>query len=1227
MARCIKTFRVERVSRYRRVAGAALAFFLASIVAVTPAFAAIAFRGASSASIADGDISVVSGGLTGRTNCGSITPGIPAGAVGDLLIAQVIARENAATVAMPGWTVFYTDNVAGQEYQVFLFWRTATNTDPNTITQSGSCNLLGARITRFGNVDPVQPFDFDAGSAVYSDAGDVDTGTQVVNVPNSLLMLATFVADNRRVAEDATFTQLYDDTSPAGRDAGMSLNYRLDGTTGTKGPFTGMDLQGGGKDPNHGLLFVVRPRPLTINVPAGTAANDVMIASITVRACSATSGAACTVTPAAPAGWTLVDTVDQTTGAGTDGFGNRLFVYSRVATAAEPASYTWTFGGTPVHAGAAGGILSFAGVDVTSPVVVSAGQATPASYNHTAPSIDTGAVAETMLVSTHTVNSSGTWTPPPGMTEQVDIASLTPPNSLGLALQMNYEPWAPAGATGTRTSVLSNPPANDTGATHMLALRPSIDHYAISYPNGATAVTCEALNVRVTAHDLGHNAAAVPAGVVMTFTTTTGTGVWLSPAVSGTGTWSPSGANDGQASYTWPGGESVVEVRLRHNTPLASIGINLGGAYTEAAAEDPAAAFVDAAFRVTDSAGTASVAVGTQIAGKDSNTGAGAQTLFLQAIRTDSNTGSCTGVFDTQTVTVELASECNDPGTCVPAPGSQVSVRDSAAAMVPIAPNNSGAVGSYTGVALAFDAQSKAPLVLNYPDAGQITLHARYALPSPPASTFMIGSSNAFVVRPFGIAFRGADAATPVQHGVNETSGLLVPAGDNFTMTVAAYRWASGEDANDDGVPDAGVDITNNGLTPNFRWDTAIAVSANLPGIALGGITLEHADATRDSTVRQAEWANGAATFSTWRYTEAGNALFAATASNYIGAGIGVSGDSGRDGTGAAGGHVGRFRPKHFRLDAGSPPTLSNRAPVLPCISSFTYMGEPMRMSLRLLAQNTQNATTQNYAGAYAKLDPAVPGTAFAFGARSGTADLSARITSVYPGAAPAWSNGVLDITIADPLHVAIERAASGPDGRYTGLQFGIAPSDSDGVPMAAYDLDVNNDASNDHTAVAGTTEVRFGRLFVQNAFGSELLDLAMPLRAQYYVDANTGFVTNTQDSCTSIATLTLWNNLLPSVTGGSGVTKTVNGSTATTGTFGVLASGDAGLSFSAPGSGGDGYVDVSTRDPATGLSPLPAYLKFDWDGDGVHDNDPQGRATFGIHKGSPRHIYRRERY
>ncbi|HEX7025840.1 MAG TPA: LamG domain-containing protein [Gammaproteobacteria bacterium] len=426
-----------------------------------PAQAAVSFRAASSAGVAGGGtITVTTGSLADDDDCGDINPSIPLGNVGDLLIAQVVARRNAATVSMSGWNILYSDNVPGEDYQAILFYRSATNTaaDTNTINQSGSdCDLLAARITRFGGIDTAQPLELTASNAVYSNADNVDTGTQAVNVANSLLVLATFVADNRNVTQPVSFTELYDDDVNNNDDGGISLNYRVQATTGTQGPFNNMLLSGGGGgDPNHGVLFAVRPAPaqtLTINVPTGTITDDVMIASIAVRPS--------TVNITAPAGWTLIRLVDQ-----SGGNSNRLATYYRVADGSEPASYTWTFTGA-THTGAVGGIASFSGVDTATPIDSEAGQATAADTNHTAPGVTT-TVTGGMLVTVHEFSSAVTWAPPGGMTEAIDVASLPTPDTLGLSMEMNYEQRSATGATGTRTATAASDA--DVGATQSVAL-------------------------------------------------------------------------------------------------------------------------------------------------------------------------------------------------------------------------------------------------------------------------------------------------------------------------------------------------------------------------------------------------------------------------------------------------------------------------------------------------------------------------------------------------------------------------------------------------------------------------------------------------------------------------------------------------------------------------------------------------------------------------------------
>jgi hypothetical protein len=465
---------------------------LASIVAVAallPSFASaqIAFRGASTGNVA-GTTTITyrgSGAFANRANCGTILPALPAGtAAGDLMIAVVVARGTATTLTMTGWTQLFLQNpVSG--YTAAIYWRLATGGDPITITQAGTCDVIGARISGFVGVDTTQPFvtaPLAAGNWSYQNAGSVTTGTETATFPGAMFIATGQSNDDDTFGALAGGTQAYTSSTTTGNDMAIALYYALSPTAVTVGPYNFTKSQG--TDPNHGTVFALRPTGanLTVPVPAATINGDVMIASISMRPCSGTDNAACTTTLGVPAGWTLVNSFNQQTGGSTGGFGLRFFVYQRVASG-EPASYTWVIGGAPVNAGGVGGIVSFSGVDNASPIVVQAGNITASANTVVAPSVNTGAVAGTMLVSSHVSDSAGTFTPPGGMTEAADVASVTTPNDVGIALEMNYEAFAGSGATGTRTATLANPPAADAGAAHLLALRP----LAAAVPGGFNA--------------------------------------------------------------------------------------------------------------------------------------------------------------------------------------------------------------------------------------------------------------------------------------------------------------------------------------------------------------------------------------------------------------------------------------------------------------------------------------------------------------------------------------------------------------------------------------------------------------------------------------------------------------------------------------------------------------------------------------------------------------------
>lgn len=761
----------------------------------------------------------------------------------------------------------------------------------------------------------------------------------------------------------------------------------------------------------------------------------------------------------------------------------------------------------------------------------------------------------------------------------------------------------------------------------------TIDHFSISH--ATTGVACDTHTITITAHDLAHNPVSA-GGLAVNLSTSNARGTWTG-IVAGGGVLSDPVAGDGAALYTFAAGSNSVQLSFRYaNLAATSESFNFnvsGGGFTEAtgtanATDDPVFTMAQAGFRfrnITD--GTD--AIPTQISGKPSNTGFNAKTIRLQAIRTDTATLACVAGFPAAaTRNIEMGAECNSPGTCA---GRQVSITNNAiTTALPTSADNagSGAAAYYAtggGVPLLFNANSEADIVITYPDAGQISLHARFDLDTGVAGYEMIGSSNLFVVRPFGMTFPG------IAHSNTATGTLLGAAGDNFTMTVTAYQWASGEDADNDGVPDAGVNITNNGTVPNFAATATISRSANLPGTALGTVSRGPTCASVATIALTA----GTATAADWCYSEAGNVILTADVANYITAGISITGNSGVDG-GGSGGYVGRFRPKRFAVSGAA---LANRT-VAACApaSVFTYMNEALTLAFTLTAQNAQGATTQNYTGAYAKHDPTVGGsnakTAFDIGARNVTpfAALTARVTAAYVASAPVWANGVLNVTGSNAALVTPGRPTPDdpPDGPYAQVQFGIAPTDSDGVLMAAYDLDADNNAVNERTAVAPTTAVRYGRLRLGGVSGSQLLPLRVPVEAQYW--NGTFWITNADDSCTTLAA---GNVGLGNYIGNLGA-----GETTTTITASPLQAGRSGIRLSAPGVSNNGSVDV-----ALNLGPVPpgaatanacpafapsatagnkAYLRGKWCG-ATATRDPAARARFGIRSGSDEAIYTRE--
>ncbi len=268
----------------------------------------------------------------------------------------------------------------------------------------------------------------------------------------------------------------------------------------------------------------------------------------------------------------------------------------------------------------------------------------------------------------------------------------------------------------------------------------------------------------------------------------------------------------------------------------------------------------------------------------------------------------------------------------------------------------------------------------------------------------------------------------------------------------------------------------------------------------------------------------------------------------------------------------------------------------------FTYQNEPMALGFTVTAMNgaASPEVTQNYAGDWASGTIALQ----AENSNSGIS-LGARL---QPNVTASWSNGAYTLTEDKLLFVR----DTTPDGPYDNLQIGVAVSDLDGVVLLGRNM---NPATTGDCIAAGNctgvgvanTRIRFGRLKLSNAHGSELLNLPVPAETQYWNGAV--FITNTADSCTTLAASSV------------GLTKAPL--TCTTALLGnaAFAAGRSSLVLSRPNA-------VCRADLVVNLDAAAekkAYLQGKWNGTGFNQN-PRARATFGIYKGGPV-IYVREMY
>lgn len=728
-------------------------------------------------------------------------------------------------------------------------------------------------------------------------------------------------------------------------------------------------------------------------------------------------------------------------------------------------------------------------------------------------------------------------------------------------------------------------------------LESGVDHYAISvnglgdYTDGS-GLTCQASTITIEGHD--SSGVAVAPGSTILLSTSTGAGYWSSASA---GTLTDLGGGD--ASYEFAA-NSFVDLQFNHTVPAlnpnpVNFDINAGTSDpTEDAAEDPDLQIFDTGFRFVDGSDDP---LPNQVAGLASST------VYLQAVRKDNDTGSCTALFaDGTTHSVGIGAQCNNPSSCA---GEQVNISNNGSALDVV--TNDNAVFGYSNFpALLFGADSKAALTLNYPDAGAISLHAKHDILNDDGADSLVdllGSSNTFVVKPYTLFV----SDVPGNLGTTSTGTGFTAAGADFTVEVEA-RNAQGN------------------RTPNFgNESTAEGIILTLPAGALiypaGGVVGSLNNAASFSAVSPAGTFQNTAV----QWTEVGTVQLQPHLADgdYLGAGPLNSGDGSIWSTS---GNIGRFYPDHFRLVSS---TLENAC----AAGNFSYMSEPLSISYNLQAESAlSNAVVTNYDVADGWINPA----AISYQAENGDDGVERNIANRVFITTPDWSGGVIALSASSASF--LRQTGSNPeDGPFMDLDVGLQLTDTVDSRLLQ-GLDMKADSSND-CVVAGDCTAKqlgsplrayFGRMHLKDAFGPETA--AIPMFWQNEIWNGSQFILNSADSCTALPVLSITfadsaaaDDTLDTIAvtkGGISSNFQFNDIVDTGGVEEVIFSnGLAGTVYGAPSP--TSTVSYVLGVDFNGLD----YLSGDWDENGIYggEDHPNITVNFLHYRGNDRVIYWRE--
>ncbi|WP_407047636.1 DUF6701 domain-containing protein [Vibrio cholerae] len=500
---------------------------------------------------------------------------------------------------------------------------------------------------------------------------------------------------------------------------------------------------------------------------------------------------------------------------------------------------------------------------------------------------------------------------------------------------------------------------------------------------------------------------------------------------------------------------------------------------------------------------------------------------------------------------------------------------------------------------LTFDQNGTAAFTVSYREAGNVALNARFTGSGDEQDLLLEGQAS-FIRVPKALvlnakSFYNSDGQCPA---ANMSCNVFARADENFDLNIRAEAVvADPVDASDD-------------LTIHNYQQQNIALQHTLvqPSTGQSGVL----------GVNEYTHLQGGTTTVAQKVSEVGVFDFSLVApTHYLGldlasANLPIAVTS----TGS----IGRFIPAYFSVSPMSNVTLDAACKTG---NAFSYLGQPFEYSnspgLYLQPKSANNADTQNYL-----IDPWW------------------RYNNQWNGRTYSDSaNGVnlgFDNLQTSPIsRQALNNSGIVLNGERVWYQKPLQPKP---VFNAAFNLTLSASDLTDQDGVCyrpnasplcsgytfppidGAMPLYWGKLVIQDVYGPETQALEQPIYVEHFT--NNGFVRTIEDSCTALPAITGFtlqsdpnNNGYTVLTTGVAVPPQVLAEHSAAN----LNSGQRAIRFSAPGAGARGVIDSVLDLNAHNL----LWLAEDKDGDNNFDQTTQGRAQFGLYRGSDRVIWWRE--